>query len=105
MNHCAAAGIREKLVVEYASCNTWPQSGARVLWTELVVTDIQGPECSYAVHHPDGTRLGTYHLLTNFEFLADFPELGGTCVGIGLPTGAIRMQFACPDCLIQVMQN
>ncbi len=72
----------------------------------LHASDLPGPTCSYSlVQLWSGLELGRYHLLDNFEYLAQFSELGGTCTGVSLPTGLERIHFSCPRCFIQLVRR
>ena len=65
------------------------------------VTITGGAGCRYQASGDAGV-VGSFEELQGGEFLADFPSLGGTCTGSGLPTGLERWVFNCPGCQLVV---
>lgn len=105
VNFCAAANVNVPYQVEQTTCDFWPSSGLLVQGSHLLSSDLRGPTCSSVFRHADtDLELGRYDLLQSFEYLANFPELGGTCTGVMLPTGLERLYFGCPRCSITLVR-
>lgn len=50
-----------------------------------------------------GRKVGTLYGIDSNQYWAEIPELGGTCLGTQLPTGALRIALDCPKCNLTVM--
>lgn len=68
----------------------------------LSFVPLRGASCELSVSGPArglGQVIRDRFAATHFWFVR---ELGGTCVGAALPTGAIRSSVACPLCSFTV---
>lgn len=64
------------------------------LWRTLPTSQ----PCERTLLFPDGGVAGTVWGYGYGAIRAEIPSLGGPCVGIGLPTGAVRFTLSCPSC-------
>lgn len=91
---CQGSTTRDA-IVESSGCPTWP--GTALRFDRVTVSG--GGSCRYRAYQTAGTQeLGTFDELASGDFLADFPDFGGTCTGSSLPTGLERWVFNCPAC-------
>jgi hypothetical protein len=83
--------------VEDATCPFFP--GTSVPFKGAQVTVTTDSTCQISGYLAAGVApLGNWRMLSTYDYLGDFPGLGGLCTGAQLPTGALRIVFNCPDC-------
>lgn len=68
----------------------------------LPATSLSSQACTWGVSDGDGGLLGRITFFDYDSLMADFPRLGGGCVGRQLPTGAVRFSVSCPGCMLSV---
>jgi hypothetical protein len=88
---------------ESGGCSTWP--GTSIPFTSLTFARSDPVRCCYSVYQTAGAQmLGELCRLDNvFDYIANFPGLGGWCTGRSAVTGAPRSIINCPACQFVVV--
>jgi hypothetical protein len=68
----------------------------------LKATSFSSRPCTWGIQWPDGGTAGVVTFYAYDAVSAEFPALGGGCIGEQLPTGAIRFGLSCPACMLSV---
>jgi hypothetical protein len=68
----------------------------------LEATSFSSRPCTWGIQWPDGGPAGVVTFYASDSVSAEFPALGGGCIGEPLLTGAIRFGLSCPACMLSV---
>lgn len=101
---CPVKGSIIEVTVEQIRCHSGTAPFVPGEKLQLVGTGDAANGCPRILRKTTGTcrDYGRVLELTSGDLVAYWPELGGTCIGTSLPTGAIRSLFECSRCQVQL---